>query len=90
MIRRFLSILLMSCGVGALADDVVVEYDFLDEAIENEIAGIDFSDMDGVDDFAICGRSTVEPAVMADFVRRFNRGFDSEIAERYIELGEIY
>lgn len=80
----------MSFALGAAADDVVIEYDFLDEAIENEIAGIDFSDMDGVSDFAICGRSVVGSDVMTDFVRRFNRDFDSEIAERYIELGDIY
>lgn len=80
----------MSYAVEVLAEDVVLEYDLLDDAIENEIAGIDFSDMNGIDDYAICGRSTVDPEVLTAFVRQFNSDFDSEIAERYVELGEIY
>lgn len=94
MIRQIVTaILLIICSeaVSAAAlDDVIAEYDFLDEAIESEIDDIDFTDLSGVCDFAICGEATVEAEHLTAFVRRFNPSFDSEIAERYVEIGKIY
>lgn len=68
----------------------IVSYDSLDEAIEAEIEGIDFSDLDDLNDYAICGVSRISPEVMTAFVRRHNADFDQEIAEAYIEVGERY
>lgn len=94
MIRHlalFLILMIVGGSRGAASpDDVIAKYDLLDEAIENEIDGIDFSDMDGVADYAICGVPTVEAEYLTEFVRRFNPSFDSKIAENYIELSKIY
>ncbi len=76
---------------GQVDDDVeIVSYDSLDEAIEAEIEGIDFSDLDDVNDYAICGQSRISPEAMTAFVRKHNADFDQEIAEAYIEVGERY
>ena len=85
-------IMLMSVGMlpfVATGQDIVL-YDSLDEAIEAEIEGIDFSDMSEVDEFAICGYSIVPAEVMTAFVRRHNTDFDPEIAEEYINVGRAY
>lgn len=71
-------------------DDVIISYSSLDEAIEAEIEGIDFSDMSDVDEFAICGRSIIKPEAMTAFVLRYNKDFDPEIAEEYINVGGSY
>lgn len=83
-------VLLPACPAMALPSDEIVEYASLDEAIESELEGIDFSDLSGVSDYAICGVPSVDAECLAAFVRRFNPDFDSEIADRYVELGHIY
>ena len=83
--------LVASLSLCAVAqDDAVISYSSLDEAIEAEIEGIDFSDMSEVDEFAICGYSIVPAEVMTAFVRRHNADFDPEIAEEYINVGRTY
>ena len=59
----------------ARAQDVA-SYDSLDEAIESEIEGIDFSDMSDIGDCAIMGETAVEAEVLTAFVVRHNPGFD--------------
>lgn len=65
-------------------------YGSLDEAIETEIAGIDFSDLSGLKNCPIFGRATVDAKDMISYVRRFNPDFDSKIADCYIKIGEKY
>ena len=77
--------------VGQVDDDYeIVSYASLDEAIEAEIEGIDFSDLDNVNDYAICGQSRISPEAMTAFVKRYNAEFDPEIAQAYIAVGERY
>ncbi len=81
--------LVMACGFRVMGQDIPV-YDSLDEAIESELEGIDFSDMEGVDDFLICSRSKVDAETLTAFVRRHNKNFEQEIAESYLEIGRRY
>lgn len=71
------------------AQDIPV-YESLDEAIEAELEGVDFSDMEGVDDFLICSRSKVSAEQLTAFVRRHNKKFDDEIAKAYLAVGDRY
>lgn len=71
-------------------DDDMLLYSSLDEAIDSEIEGIDFSDLSDVGEFAICGPSSVAPADMIAFVKRHNADFDAEIAEEYISVARTY
>ena len=71
-------------------EEEIVSYSSLDEAIESEIEGIDFGDMSDVNEFAICGRSAVTPEAMTAFVKRYNKNFDPEIAEAYVNVGRTY
>ena len=73
----------------ARAQDVA-SYDSLDEAIESEIEGIDFSDMSDIGDCAIMGETAVEAESLTAFVVRHNPGFDPEIARQYVEVGRRY
>ena len=90
-------LMVVGCVFGATAQaqaqvdaqDIPV-YESLDEAIEAELEGIDFSDMDGVDDFLICSRSKVKAEMLTAFVRRYNKNFDHEISEAYLAVGERY
>lgn len=68
----------------------IVSYDSLDEAIESEIEGIDFSDMSGVSDYAISGDAILCAEVLTAFVRCHNPSFDHEISLAYIEVGRRY
>lgn len=79
--------LLLSLNVTASAD---VEYQSLDEAIESELEGIDFTIIEDVDEMTIFGEDVVPPGLMTDFVRQHNPGFDSAIAEAYIAVGRRY
>ena len=85
----FVTAICLELPLSAQTDDIV-SYSSLDEAIEAEIEGIDFSDMSDVDEFAIRGRSLIAPDVMTAFVRRYNADFDHEIAEEYINVGRKY
>lgn len=87
VIYIFLILFLLSQPVSA---DDIVEYFSLDDAIEQEIEGIDFSDLSGVGDYAICGCHQVDAATMHAFVRRYNPDFDEEIAKSYLEIGSRY
>ncbi len=82
----------LCCGVQSVYahDDDLVVYASLDEAIDAEIEGIDFSDLDDVADFSIRGSAKVPHEHMAEFVRQHNPSFDPEIARTYIEVGRIY
>ncbi|MDE5555780.1 MAG: glucosaminidase domain-containing protein, partial [Muribaculaceae bacterium] len=71
------------------AQDIPV-YESLDEAIEAELEGVDFSDMEGVDDFSICSRSKASAEQLTAFVRRHNKRFDDEIAKAYLAVGDRY
>lgn len=67
------------------------DYDLLDQAIESEIEGIDFSDLKQVDDEQrIIGNSVIDYEVLAEFVKKHNADFDPEIARHYIEVGRKY
>lgn len=94
MIRQIVTVIVLMAAWNTVSaasqHDVIAEYDFLDEAIESEIDGIDFSDLSGLCDYAIRGESTIEPEHLTAFVKRFNPSFDNEIAERYVEVGKIY
>lgn len=68
----------------------VKSYDFLDEAIESEIEGIDFSGLDDIGDMSIHGETIVDFKVMTEFVRRYNPDFEESIAEAYITIGKRY
>lgn len=83
-------ILMLTAVVQGFSQVEIVSYGSLDEAIESEIEGIDFSDMEGVSDYAICGESCVDPETMAAFVLKHNSEFDPAIAEAYIVVGERY
>lgn len=88
-----LSIFLLSlvgAGGHTVSGQDIPVYESLDEAIETELEGIDFSDLDSVDDFSICSRSKLSPEILTEFVRRHNPKFDPEIARAYIEVASIY
>ena len=86
-IRHLIVLLFAAISVAGYADD----YDSLDQAIESEIEGIDFSDLDQIDDEQrILGNSVIDYEILAEFVRSHNAGFDSEIARHYIEVGRKY
>lgn len=92
LMKRFRLIL---CAVvlsvePAVSQDHGAVYSSLDEAIESEIEGIDFSDMSSVGDYAICGMPVVDADALTAFVRRHNPSFDHEISQVYIEVGRLY
>lgn len=71
------------------AQDILV-YDSLDEAIESEIEGIDFSDLSGLNDFTISGEAALCADELTAFVRCHNPSFDHAISVAYIEVGKRY
>lgn len=83
----FLSVF-VSC-FAALAGEPAV-YDSLDDAIEAEIEGIDFTDLSGLYDYAICGQHEISAGHLSSFVKRHNPDFDENIAICYIEIGARY